>query len=273
MDLKGKVVLITGASSGFGEDAAVLFAREGAIVILAARRAEKLRQIVDQIHQAGGAAEAMPLDIANAEQCRALVENVIAKHGRIDVLFNHAGVGRLNFLDQLDLQNDILPQIETNFIGLIQLTRFVLPVMIQQKSGHIINMSSVAGWIAPALYSIYAATKFGVRGFTDALRQEVAPFGIHVSGIYPGPATTEFGQHIGLTRAKRRVNVPSLFYMTSQHVAEQVVKITKHPRNTLILPWYFNVLTALNFMLPGLVNWIVIRFFVIKQRAQVDDQN
>lgn len=267
MDLKGKVVLITGASSGFGEDAAVLFAREGAKVILAARRADKLRQIVEQINQAGGEALALPFDIGDPSQRQQIVADVIARYGRVDILFNNAGLGRLNFLDQLDMEKDIEPQILINLTGLIHLTRLVLPYMIAQKSGHIINMSSVAGWIGTALYSIYSATKFGVRGFTDALRQEVKPLGIHVSGVYPGPAETEFGQHIGLTREKRKFSFPKTMSMTSEFVAQQVVKLAKHPKSNLILPWYYRPLVALNLVAPSLVDWIVIKFFVNKQRS------
>lgn len=272
MELKGKIVLITGASSGFGEDTAIQFAREGARVILAARRVERLGQIVDQINQDGGDATSMPMDIGDSAQVRQLVADVLAKFGRIDILFNNAGFGRLNFLDQLDIEKDIEPQILVNLTGLIHITRLVLPSMIAQRSGHIINMSSVAGWIGTALYSIYSATKFGVRGFTDALRQEVKPLGIHVSGVYPGPAKTEFGQHIGLTRDKRKFNFPRSMSMSSEYVARQVVKLAKHPRSNLILPWYFGPLTAINLMAHELVDLLVIKFFVNKQRAHLLDK-
>lgn len=267
MQIRGKVVLITGASSGFGEDAALRFAKEGAVVILAARRLEKLQQIADRISAEGGNSVPFAFDIADRASCQALVNAVLQKYGRIDVLFNNAGMGRLHFLDQLDQTADIDPQLQINLDGLIALTRMVYPVMIRQKSGHIINMSSVAGWIGTPLYTIYSATKFAVRGFTDALRVEASLHGIEVSGVYPGPAHTEFGQHIGLQGGQRNVRTPNLFYMTSDHVARKVVQLVKHPRPTLILPWYYVPAIWFTTYFPRLSAWVIARFYLRKQRA------
>ncbi|MFO3797395.1 MAG: SDR family NAD(P)-dependent oxidoreductase, partial [Anaerolineales bacterium] len=181
--------------------------------------------------------------------------------GQIDILFNNAGFGRLDFLENLDFARDIQTQIDVNLLGVIRLTRLVLPHMLERGEGHIINMSSVAGWLAAPLYSIYAASKFGVRGFTDALRREVAPFGIYVSGIYPGPAATEFGQHTGQYAAKARFNWFKPFTMTSEYVARKVVEVAKHPRRTLIIPWWFRILIGLDWYFPGLVDWFILNFF------------
>jgi len=195
IELKGKVVLITGASSGFGMDAARLFAYEGCSVVLAARRIDRLQELAASIQAQGGEAFAVPVDVADREEIEIMVDTVLDIYGRVDILFNNAGFGRLAWLENMSAERDIEMQIAVNLLGVIQVSHAVLPGMLKRRSGHIINMSSVAGWIAPPTYAIYSASKYGVRGFTDALRREVQPFGVHVSGIYPGPAQTEFGQH------------------------------------------------------------------------------
>jgi len=195
--LQDKVVLITGASSGFGADAARLFAKEGAIVVLTARRMDRLTALAEEIRLAGGQAFAVALDVAGQSQIVESVISVLDKFGRIDILLNNAGLGRLDWLEKLDPAVDIDMQINVNLRGVLQVTRAVLPSMLARRAGTILNMSSMAGMIAAPMVTVYAATKYGMRGFTDALRCEVSPFGIHVCGISPGPATTEFGQQSG----------------------------------------------------------------------------
>jgi short-subunit dehydrogenase len=262
--LQNKVVLITGASSGFGADAARLFAKEGAIVILAARRMDRLTALAEEIRLAGGQAFAIPLDVAEQSQINNAVQTVLGSYGSIDILLNNAGMGRLNWLETLDPAVDIDMQIDVNLRGVLQVTRAVLPSMLTRRAGHIINMSSVAGLIAAPMYSVYAATKYGMRGFTDALRREVAPFGVHVSGIYPGPAATEFGQQSGDNPLKRNIKVPRWLYMPSEYVARRTVGLARHPRRTLILPWWFRPVIGFDTLFPGLVDWILKVAFVKK---------
>lgn len=264
IQLKGKVVLITGASSGFGEDAARLFAAEGACVILAARRLERMQAEVTRIRAVGGEAMATPVDVNNRADIDNMLQSVIESYGRIDILFNNAGFGRLDWFDQLDSKRDIQAQINVNLTGLMEVTHAVLPHMLAQHSGHIINMSSVAGWIAAPMYSVYAASKFGVRGFTDALRREVGVRGVHVSGIYPGPARTEFGQHTG--SSVLNFKAPAWTYMTSPYVAQRVVDVAKRPRRALIIPWWFQPVIWAEANFPGGVDWVLNQFFVKNYR-------
>ena len=112
------------------------------------------------------------------------------------------------------------------------------------------------------MYSVYAATKYGVRGFTDALRREVIPFGIHVCGIYPGPAVTEFGQHPGRENAMKNLKVPGWIYMSSVYVARRTVGLAKHPRRALMIPWWFGPIIAFDTLFPGLVDWFLKVAFV-----------
>ena len=254
--------MITGASSGFGADAARLFAREGCIVVLAARRMDRLIALAEEIHAAGGEALPLPLDAAEQSQIDDLLQTVLDAYGRIDILFNNAGFGRLDWLERLDPERDINAQIDVNLRGLIQVTRAVLPTMLARRSGHIINMSSVAGMIAAPLYSVYAASKYGVCAFTDSLRREVVSFGIRVSGIYPGPAVTEFGKHSGDNAAKAALKLPKWISMTSEYVARRVVGVAKRPRRTLVIPWWFRPLVSFDYHFPGLVDWFLKVAFV-----------
>jgi NADP-dependent 3-hydroxy acid dehydrogenase YdfG len=259
--LKEKVVLITGASSGFGAAAARLFAQEGCRVVLAARRLERLEELADEIRARGGQALPVPLDVTQPIQIEAMVKAAVDEYGRIDILFNNAGFGRLNWIEALDPVDDIQSQIHVDLLGVIWTARAVLPQMYGQRSGHIINMSSLAGWAAPPLYTVYSAAKFGVRGFTEALRREAAPFGVHVSAIYPGSARTEFQKHIGGNPARRRFRTPAWLTLTAEDVARAVVRLAKRPRRRLILPWAMTFSILFNSHLMGISDSLQARAF------------
>lgn len=267
MEIKGKVVLITGASSGFGMDAARLFAYEGCSVVLAARRIDRLQELAASIQAQGGEAFAVPVDVANREEIEIMVDTVLDLYGQIDILFNNAGFGRLAWLENMSAERDIEMQIAVNLLGVIQVSHAVLPTMLKQRSGHIINMSSVAGWIAPPTYTVYSASKYGVRGFTDALRREVQPFGVQVSGIYPGPAQTEFGQHTGDHPMRKSALRRYFRSMTSEEVAERVVELAQHPRRAVILPWYYHIAIWADWYMPWLVDWITMSVLTKKRNS------
>ncbi len=260
--LTNKVVFITGASSGFGADAARLFAKEGSIVILTARRWERLTALAEKIRLEGGQAIPLRLDVTDQAQIEMAVRTIMDKYGRIDILLNNAGMGGLNWLETFDPAADIDMQLNVNLRGTMQLTRAVLPWMLGRREGHIINMCSVAGLIAAPMYTVYAATKFGMRGFTNALRREVGVLGIQVSGIYPGPATTEFDQQAGDNPLRQNFKLPGWINMTSEYVARRTVGVAKHPRRTLVIPWWFRPVVALDALFPGLVDWGVKVVFV-----------
>lgn len=262
-----KVAIITGASSGIGEAAARLFARHGYRVVLAARRKERLEALAQELTVSGGQALAIPADLSKLEDVQQVVVQSIEHFGRIDVLINNAGVGRLSWLEQLDPITDIQALLQVNLLGLIWMTQAVLPHMIEQREGHIINIASLAGYIATPTYTIYAASKFGVRGFTDALRREVGIFGIKVSGVYPGGVATEFDQHAGIQR-KTGATTPEWLKLSAEDVAKAIYRLTQRPRRQIILPWLMHLAVGLNALLPGAIDYAVQKLFVEPERLK-----
>ena len=260
VSLQGKVVLITGASSGFGEGAARLFAKEGCKVVLSARRLERLQTLAADIQDKGGEALAIPMDVTERAEIELMVQTVLDLYRRIDILFNNAGFGGVNWFEKFNPERDIETMIRVNLIGTMLVTRAVLPHMLDRREGHIINMVSVAGLIAAPTITTYSAGKYGVRAFTDALRREVSPFGIKVSGIYPGPARTEFGEKLEQTRSRETIRKIRYPHLTSEYVARRVVDVAKRPRRTFVIPWWFRIITTFDTLFPVVVDWILYWF-------------
>jgi short-subunit dehydrogenase len=268
--LQKKVVLITGASSGFGEDAARLFAKEGCRVVLAARRVEKLQAIAAEIQSIGGEAVAIQVDVNERNEVEQMVQTVLDRYGRVDILFNNAGFGGVDWFENFKPERHIETMIRVNLVGTMLVTHAVLPDMLKRHDGHIINMASVAGLIASPLITTYAASKYGVRAFTDGLRREVSPFGIKVSGIYPGPATTEFGKQLERTKARERIKRSIDVHMTSNYVARRIVDVAKRPRRSLVIPWWFRVITTFDTLFPVAVDWIL--YFFVKRTHHLEEE-
>ena len=180
-----KVILITGASSGIGKETAKTLIAEGHIVYGAARRVEKMQDLVD----AGG--HAIGMDITHEPQIQSAVDRVLSEQSRIDVLINNAGYAVYGAVEEISL-DDARRQFDVNLFGLAALTQKILPHMRQQRSGLIINVSSIGGKVYTPLGAWYHATKHALEGWSDSLRVETASFGIKVSIIEPGAIQTEF---------------------------------------------------------------------------------
>lgn len=264
--LKDKVVLITGASSGFGQDAAELFAKEGCKLVLAARRIDRLRDLAAKIQDAGGEAIAVPMDIVNPDDVDNMVQTAIDIYDRIDILFNNAGFGRVAWFEEHDPDRDIDLLIKVNLIGTMRVTRMVVPHMIARGEGHIINMISAAGLTSPPLIASYSASKFGLRAFTNAIRRELWSLGIKVSGIYPGPASTEFGQHTQKNPAYSSIRSAFGSRLTSEYVARRVVDVAKRPRKRLIIPWRYHLTVPLDTFLSIPADWGAYLFSKLKHK-------
>lgn len=259
------VLIVTGASSGIGAAVARLFARQGYRISMGARRLDRLQAIAADIEAEGGQAIAVQADLTKLEDIQRLVKNTLEQFTRIDILVNNAGFGRIKWLEELDPADDIQAQIQINLISPILMTREVLPYLIQQRSGHIINMASLGGLVASPTYTVYSASKFGLRGFNGALRREVGVYGIHVSAIYPGAVRTEFKQHAGIDRKTGRTTPESLL-LKPEEVAQSVLKVVRRPRRALIIPWQMRFSVWMNQFFPGIVDRIVERSFTRLER-------
>ncbi len=194
-NIAGKVVVITGASSGLGEATARYLADRGAIVVLGARRAERLQALADDIARNGGKASAVVTDVTDPAQVQALVDAAVERHGRVDVILNNAGVMPHSPLERRKI-DDWNRTIDINIKGVLYGIAAALPHMQRQKSGHIINVSSVAGHKVGKNNAVYAATKMAVRVISEGLRQEVKPWNLRTTIISPGAVATELPNSI-----------------------------------------------------------------------------
>jgi short-subunit dehydrogenase len=183
----GRVVILTGASAGIGHDTAVRLARKGATVVGAARDLARLERLAAEVP----GIEPVRCDVAVADDRAALVDGVLDRHGRVDALVNNAGLGWQGRL--ADMPAETLEYLyAVNVVGLADLCRRVLPSMVARRSGDIVNVSSMAGYVSFPPFSVYCSTKSAVNGLTDALRREVRGQGVRVHLILPGPIRTEW---------------------------------------------------------------------------------
>ena len=194
-NITGRVVVITGASSGLGEATARHLAERGATVVLGARRADRLKALVDEITRAGGTASAVATDVTDSAQVQALVDTAVERYGGIDVMLNNAGIMPHSPLERRKI-DDWNRTIDINIKGVLYGIAAALPHMQRQKSGHIINVSSVAGHKVGKGNAVYAATKTAVRVLSEGLRQEVKPWNLRTTIISPGAVATELPHSI-----------------------------------------------------------------------------
>jgi NADP-dependent 3-hydroxy acid dehydrogenase YdfG len=192
--LAGRVVAITGASSGIGEATALALAEAGAKVALAARRVERLDEIVARIEAAGGEAVAIPTDVADEAQANAFVAAAAERFGRLDALVNNAGVMQLGPIEGAPTE-EWRRMVDVNVFGVLYCTHAALPIMRAAGGGHIVNVGSVGGKVVGTWSGVYSLTKFGLGAFTEALRKESIEAGIRVTLVVPGSTATELRSH------------------------------------------------------------------------------
>jgi NADP-dependent 3-hydroxy acid dehydrogenase YdfG len=189
-NIEGKVVVITGASSGLGEATARLLSSQGATVVLGARRFSRIQSLADELTGKGGRALALATDVTQCAQVKRLVDAGVQKYGRIDVMLNNAGLMPHSPLERLKIE-DWDRMIDVNLKGVLYGIAAALPYMQKQKGGQIINVSSVAGHKVRPGSAVYAATKHAVLALSEGLRQEVKPYNIRTTVISPGAVATE----------------------------------------------------------------------------------
>ncbi|MES1955962.1 SDR family oxidoreductase [Salinisphaera hydrothermalis] len=203
--LDNTIVVITGASSGLGEATARHLAANGATIVLGARRLDRLQSIAADIETDGGRALAVATDVTDAAQVQHLVDTAVAEFGRVDVMLNNAGLMQQSLLERRKI-DEWDNMIDINIKGTLYGIAAVLPQMKQQRAGHIINVSSVAGHKITPAGSVYCATKYAVRAISEGLRQEVKDYNLRTTVISPGAVDTELPSHITDPEANEAIN-------------------------------------------------------------------
>lgn len=222
-EIKEKVAVVTGAGRGIGRAIAVELARNGARVVVAARSVAELEETA----RMAGSASVMPTDVRKKDEIRRLLEHAETQFGPVDILVNAAGIGVAGPVMEFSDSNydDIL---DTNLKAIFFASRFVLPSMIERRTGHIINIASIAGKVGSANIAVYCASKFGVVGFTQALAEEVRQHGVRVSLICPGSTDTSFlGSSSKSSKSRDKMLSPS-------DVAHAVMTIVTQEANSFI---------------------------------------
>jgi NADP-dependent 3-hydroxy acid dehydrogenase YdfG len=253
--IDGKVVIITGASAGIGESTAREFAQAGAITVLAARRAARLKKLEKEIEQMGGVALAVPTDLTDLDQITNLVQTTLFAFGRIDVLANIAGWGFYDWYEELSAA-ELRRHYEVNVIGLAELTRQVIPTMKTQRSGFILNMSSYVSRISVPPLTVYASTKYAIEGLTDGLRRSLLPWGITVIRIHPSSVSgTEFNKKVVRPGRVEYSSVP-IGRISRERLARHIMRLIEKPQRALFISRVYEVPVLLNKLFPGVIDWV-----------------
>jgi NAD(P)-dependent dehydrogenase (short-subunit alcohol dehydrogenase family) len=244
---EGQVVVVTGGGRGIGRAIALEFAAEGATTVLAGRRMDALQTAAAEVRHAGGKSDVASCDVMKDEDLSALVDRTIERHGRIDVLVNNAGVVTGGRLDEI-LRDDIDRIVGVNVWAPLRLTQLALPHMRAARRGTIVNISSFAGRVGTPYLSVYSASKFAMRGFSEALRREVQPDGVHVCAVYPGVTATDmleaadFPTGLGMTVA------------TAQQVGQAVLRSVRWRLPEVFIGIGESIISRVNDFMPWSVD-------------------
>jgi hypothetical protein len=236
MSIKGKTIIITGASSGIGEATAKKLSQEGANVVLSARREDRLNSLKDEIEKNGGMALVVPGDVTKKEDFKKIVSATLEEFGSIDGIINNAGLMPLSYVKNLHT-DEWDKMIDVNIKGVTNGVAAVLPTMMEQKSGHIINISSSAGHKYYPGGAVYCATKAAVKMFSEGLRAELAPnFGINVTSIDPGFVSTELIDTITDDEIKKDMEpmFKELTPLQAQDIADAIYYSLSQPKRANI---------------------------------------
>lgn len=246
MELRGAVVVVTGASSGFGERTALRFARAGSSVVLAARRFERLEALAQRIGARGGVALPVRCDVTARDDIEALRDATLEAFGRCDVLMNNAGIpGGGTFADA---PTEYLERvIATNLTGMVLGTKAFLPAMLEQRRGHIVNVASLAGRFSTPGAAVYGATKHGVVAFSEALYHELHGTGVLVTSVNPGFSPTE---------GFRPTGAPTPIVVDPEDVARRIVDVVHRDRAPEVsIPRPLAMLQVFRVLTPPLYRW------------------
>ncbi len=265
MNYAGKVVVVTGASSGIGEESAIEFAKRKANVILVARRKEKLDQVAQKISKYNSQVMTLQCDVSQKSQVESMSKTVLEKTGKIDILVNNAGFAIYGTVADLKVE-EIESQIATNFFGMIYCTKAFLPKMLDQKSGHIVNVASVAASFGLPGMASYCASKFAMLGFSEGLYHELKGTGVGVTVVSPIMVRTNFFDNTSF----KSVPKYSPTSLSSKTVAKAVIKAASSSRLEIIVPPFVRVAVWAKQTFPYLINPILTSTFKQKQEKNSD---
>ncbi|MET0502570.1 MAG: SDR family oxidoreductase [Candidatus Binatia bacterium] len=256
MTFQNRVVLITGASKGIGRCLAIDLAARGAIVVGCGRSLEALQAVAAELRRTSPLSDVIQCDVAERDQVKAMVSKVLAQFDRIDILINNAGIGMRQPFAETDM--DVIENImRINYLGAVYCTHEVLPSMIARGSGHIVNLSSVAGKIGSLNLTGYCASKFAMNGFSESLYHELTPLGVHVSVICPGPVRTDFHKSFTTTSPKS----PAFLTVSPEFVSAAVIRAIEKRRFEVVLPRQLALICLFKRMMPGLFRALAQRAF------------
>ena len=231
MDFKNQVVLITGASSGIGKETAIEFAKLGADIVLVARRKEKLELVANELKKFNVTTLVCPCDVSKKDQVKEMSEIVIEKFGSVDILVNNAGFAIYGSVNDLSI-DDIESQMETNYFGMIYCIKNFLPSMLDKKSGHIVNVASVAASFGLPRVASYCASKFAMLGFSEGLKHELKNTGIGITVVSPIMVKTNFFEHPSFEKMIKF----SPISLNPKTVAKAILKAANSSRLEIIVP-------------------------------------
>ncbi len=260
MRLRDRVILISGASSGIGEALARELAREGAHLVLGARRRDRVVALAEELERAYGIrARGYFLDVMDRESIRRFVGAALEEMNGLDVLVNNAGVGFQGPVEAVEPE-DYDRVMKTNLEGAFWLIREVVPILKQQGGGMIVNVSSLAGYAGLPRWSLYHMSKFGLRGLTESLRVELKPHGIHVMGVYPGPVRTGFFRNAVIRDGSDALPSRGRGFISPERMARAIVRGMKKNRRDVFGTFQWWLMAALISRYPALADWVVLRW-------------
>ncbi len=249
MDYTNKIVVITGASSGIGEESAIEFAKRHSNVVLVSRRKERLDNVAAKLAKYNSEILVCPCDVSQKHQVEQMSRMVLDKFGRIDILVNNAGFAIYGPIFDLKIE-EIESQMATNYLGMVYCTKAFLPKMIEQKSGHIVNVASVAASFGLPGIASYCASKFAMLGFSEGLYHELKGTGVGVTVVSPIMVRTNFFDHPSF----KSIPKYSPFSLSSKTVAKAVVKASSSPRLEIIVPPVVRGAVWIKHTFPYLIN-------------------
>src|SRR5580700_75490 len=257
IEVSGKVVVITGASMGIGEAIAKLFADRGANVVLLSRDADRVEAARGRVGHAERTL-ALACDVRNREEIDRVVGLTLHHLQRIDVWINNAGHGILDSVANLDMAA-CRETFETNFFGAVEAMQAVIPVMKQQGSGSIINISSVAGHIPIPFHAVYSATKFAMNAVGKGARIELRSSGINVLTVCPGYVRTSFGANAVKGKEPKQLRPGRVRGITVERVARAVLRGYLKEKREVVVPWTMIPMIKFYQLFPGLVEWSMVK--------------